>query len=73
MSNEPDHSQKHDEPPTAPKPRSAGPEFADDEREQQADHGGEDDMARRNQSIQDRSLGAPVTGMPGTPKPARRG
>ena len=68
MSNKYDRSPKKDDPARAP--QSAGPDLAEDDRERQADHGGEADITRRNQSIQDRSRGAPVTGMPGSPKSA---
>ncbi len=73
MSNKSDQSPKRDEQPKAPQPQTAEPDLPEDDRERQADHGGEGEMARRNQSLKDTSLGAPVTGMPGTPKPARRG
>jgi len=58
--------------PGTPGPHTANPDLAEEDRPRKGGHGGEDEMERRNQSIQDRSLGDPVTGFPGTPKPARR-
>jgi len=67
----PDMDEK-DKSSNTPRPDSASPDLNEQEVQPRTGHAGEDEMDRRNQSIQDRSLGKPVTGFPGTPKPARR-
>lgn len=72
MRNKHDMNEK-DQTSNMPRPDSASPELTEQEEQpRKGGHAGEDEMDRRNQSIKDRSIGAPVTGFPGTPKPARR-
>ncbi|MBZ5715666.1 hypothetical protein [Nannocystis pusilla] len=56
-----------------PSPPHAGDDAAATDGQQQHDEReAEDAVERRSQAIKDKSLGAPVTGMPGSTEPARR-
>jgi hypothetical protein len=62
---------KHDRKTKDVPPRTGGAGAEADD-EEVARRAGQEELERRQQAMQDKSLGAPVTGMPGGPKPARR-